>query len=169
MQKSPVLKEKVQYEAGQLLRSCLIFGQNLYLINMMFWGVSNQMAIRFSLVYNKHHVQTESPEHSSVAVVQQSSSAAHLLLDSLSSMWLNLLHRFRQNFEFLKWIKWKYQQRSQQNPSPIPTPGRFDSQIRERYFYNFHEFRKGEGMACSSLNERHFVNSRSRKERIWKF
>ena len=31
MQKSPVLKEKVQSEAGQLLKSCLNFGQNLRL------------------------------------------------------------------------------------------------------------------------------------------
>ena len=31
MQKPPVLKEKVLSEAGQLLRSCLIFGQNLRL------------------------------------------------------------------------------------------------------------------------------------------
>ena len=31
MHKSHVLKEKVRYEAGQLLRSCLIYGQNLRL------------------------------------------------------------------------------------------------------------------------------------------
>ena len=31
MQKSPVLKEKVQSEAGQMLRNCLFFGQNLRL------------------------------------------------------------------------------------------------------------------------------------------